>query len=104
MKVFDKQPRDVLDFDVDMTDWFAGLGDDIQRVDVSVRSDMEDVPTLVAGPLPHPAVVLLGEPPTRFKVWLGGGTDRTDYIVSCLVATEADRQKEIEFKVRVRDL
>lgn len=104
MKVFEKQPRDVLDFDVDMTDWFAGLGDDIERVDVSVRSALEDVPTLVVGPEPHPAVVLLGDQPTRFKVWLGGGTDRTDYIVSCLVYTEADRRKEVEFKVRVRDL
>jgi|SRR5690606_28690108 len=104
MKTFTKQPRDVLDFDVDMSNWFAGLDDDIQSVTVTVRSDMEDPPTLDAGPLPHPAVILLGDPPTRFKVWLGGGTDRTDYIVSCLVATEADRQKEIEFKVRVRDL
>lgn len=103
MNVFTKQPRDVLDYDVDMSAWFAGSGDDIQRVDVTVRSDMEDAPTLTAGPIPHQAVVLEGDQPVRFKVWLGGGTDRVDYVVSCLVVTEADRQKEVEFKIKVRD-
>ena len=48
-------------------------------------------------------LVLEGDQPVRFKVRLGGGTDRVDYVVSCLVVTEADRQKEVEFKIKERD-
>lgn len=104
MKTFTKQPGDVLDYDVDMSDWFAGIpGDDIQSVAVSISTDTESAPTLVAGPLPHPAVVLMGATPVSFKVWLGGGANYVDYTVNCLVRTEQDRVKEVEFKVKVRD-
>lgn len=104
MKTFTKQPGDVLDYDVDMGDWFAGIpGDDIQSVAVSVSSDMEAPAALVAGPLPHPVVTLMGATPVSFKLWLGGGSNHVDYIVNCLVRTEQDRVKEVEFKVKVRD-
>ena len=104
MKIFEKQPGDVLDYDVDMSEWFKDIpGDDIDSVTVSIRSSAEATPTLVAGPVPHPEVLLMGTEPTRFKVWLGGGTSYMDYIVTCLVVTEQDRQKEEEFKIKVRD-
>lgn len=103
MDVFLKQPGDVLDYDVDMTEWFTGLSDDIQRVEVSIRSAMEEVPALIAGPVPHPAVQLIGNEPVRFKIWLGGGTHLVTYIVTCKVFTEQDRQKEVEFKIKVKD-
>lgn len=104
MTVFTKQPRDVLDYDVDMSDWFAGIpGDDIQSVEVIITSDSESVPTLVAGPIAHPAYILIGTEPVRFKLWLGGGTEYMDYVVTCVVSTEQDRRKEVEFKVKVRN-
>lgn len=104
MTTFTKQPRDVLDYDIDMAEWFASIpGDDIERVEVSISSDTEAVPTLVAGPLPHPVSVLIGAEPVRFKIWLGGGTDYMEYVVTCVVYTEQDRQKEVEFKVKVRN-
>lgn len=104
MSTFNKQPGDVLDYDVDMSGWFADLpGDDIQSVDVTVTSFTEPVPTLQIGPLLHPGVVLLGGQPVRFKVWVGGGTNFTDYKVTCLVRTEQDRAKEVEFLIKVRD-
>lgn len=105
MKTFNKQPGDVLDYDVNMSEWFAALiGDDIQSVAVAISSDSEDVPALVAGPLPHVPVQLIGTQPVAFKVWLGGGTHYVDYTVRCLVRTEQDRAKEVEFKIKVRDL
>ena len=105
MKTFAKQPNDVLDYDVDMTEWFSGIpGDEIERVEIVVRSEAEDIPALLAGPLPHPPSVLMGASPLSFKVWLGGGTAYIDYIVTCLINTEQDRQKEVEFRVKVRDL
>lgn len=103
MDVFTKQPNDVLDYDVDMSAWLVD-GDDIESVSLSISSDIEANPTLIAGPGVHPDVVLLGTPPTRFKVWLGGGTNYVDYVVTCIVTTEQDRQKEIEFKIKVRNL
>lgn len=104
MSTFNKQPGDVLDYDVDMSRWFAEIpGDDIQSVEVSVSSFTEATPALVVGPAPHSAVVLIGVQPTRFKVWVGGGTNFTDYKVTCLVRTEQDRAKEVEFLIKVRD-
>lgn len=104
MTTFTKQPNDVLDYDVDMKKWFASVpGDDIQSVTITVSSPTEDVATLEVGPAPHPAYVLMGAQPVAFKIWLGGGTDFTDYVVTCVVSTEQDRQKELEFKIKVRD-
>lgn len=104
MSTFTKQPGDVFDYDIDMSKWFTDIpGDDIQSVTVSVSSDTEAPPSLVAGPSPHPQVVLIGAEPVRFKVWIGGGTNFNDYKVSCLVATEQDRVKEVEFIIKVRD-
>ena len=104
MSVFEKQPGDILDYDVDLTDWFKPIpGDDIESVAITVTTDFEAVAALVVGPAPHPAYVLLGANPKRFKVWLGGGNPFTDYKVTCLVRTEQDRAKEVEFKIKVRD-
>lgn len=105
MYTFQKQPNEVLDYDVDMSRWFElSPGDDIQSVTVSVEAIGEDVSTLVLGPDGHPETVLMGATPVRFKVWIGGGTDFIDYVVTCRVFTEQDRKKEIEFKVKVRDV
>lgn len=104
MEVFVKQPNEVLDYDVDMTDWFSSIPlDDIETVTVTVTSVAEEQPTLVVGPGAHPEYVLMGAEPKRFKVWLGGGTDYVDYIVTCVVLTEQDRTKEIDFKIKVRN-
>lgn len=108
MYTFQKQPNEVLDYDVDMASWFADIpGDDIQSVALTVTavdSVGEPVPALVLGPGVHPEYVLMGVIPTRFKIWLGGGTEFMDYVITCVVTTEQDRQKEIEFKVKVRNV
>lgn len=105
MQTFQKQPNDVLDYDVDLSTWFADIpSDDINAVAITVRSDAEAVPTLVVGALPHPGYTLMGTPAWRIKLWLSGGTSYTDYVVTCLVKTEQDRTKEVEFKIKVRDL
>ena len=104
METFIKQPSEVLDYDVDLSAWFAGIpGDDIEVVDIRINCPAEEVPTLIAGPSPHRAYVLMGANPVRFKVWLGGGTNFMDYTVTCVISTEQDRVKEVEFKIKVRD-
>ena len=105
MYTFQKQPSEVLDYDVDMSAWFSSIpGDDIQSVIITVTSAVEEVPTLVLGPGIHPEYLLMGAMPVRFKVWLGGGTEFVDYVITCVVTTEQDRQKEVEFKVKVRNV
>lgn len=104
MYTFQKQPSEVLDYDIVMDDWFSAIpGDDIQSVVLSVSSLMEETPTLVLGPAPHPTHILMGATPTKFKVWVGAGTEYVDYIITCVVTTEQDRRKEVEFKVKVRN-
>ncbi len=104
METFVKQPSEVLDYDVDLSAWFADIpGDDIESVSIQITSVSEEIPTLVAGPAPHQPSVLMGANPKRFKVWLGGGTPYTDYVVTCFIRTEQDRAKEVEFKIKVRD-
>jgi len=104
METFIKQPSEVLDYDVDLSAWFAGIpGDDIEAIDIHISCPAEEVPALVAGPIPHKAFVLMGANPVRFKVWLGGGTNFMDYTVTCVIRTEQDRVKEVEFKIKVRD-
>lgn len=101
---FSKQPNDVLDYDLDMSEWFSNApGDDIESINITVKSYTEVEPTLVIGPVPHPEYVLMGANPTRAKIWIGGGTDGNNYIVTCVVKTEQDRIKEAEFTVKVRD-
>ena len=105
MYQFQKQPNEVLDYDVDMSAWFEAIpGDDIQSVAITVTGIGEDVSALVLGPGIHPDYLLMGAEPVRFKVWLGGGTEFVDYVVTCVVTTEQDRQKEVEFKVKVRNV
>ena len=105
MYTFQKQPNEVLDYDVNMSAWFSGIpGDDIQSVAITVTSVAEETPTLVLGPGVHPEYLLMGAEPVSFKIWIGGGTEFVDYVVTCVVTTEQDRQKEVEFKVKVRNV
>lgn len=105
MKKFRKQPQDLLDFDVDMEGFFKDIfQDEITRVVVTVACDSEPVPALEVGPSPHAAVTLLGNNPHRFKLWVGGGTSYCDYVVTCVVYTQQDRQKEVELMIKVVNL
>ena len=104
MDFFEKQPREVLDYDVDAREWFKSIpDDDIQSVNITVTSESENPPALELGPTVHPEHVLIGAEPKEFKIWLGGGTDGEQYLVTCVISTEQDRQFEHEFLVIVRD-
>ena len=101
---FTKQPNDVLDYDVDMTDWFkSDPTDDINTVTYAIESLQEAIPTLELGPVPHDEIVLIGSPALVFKAWIASGTVNTDYKITFLVTTEQARKKEIEMKIKVRD-
>lgn len=103
MQTFTKQPSDVLDYDIDMSEWFEDMvGDDIQSVVVSA-SGTGIAPDLVLGPDVLPEYQLIDSPSVSFKVWVGGGVDGKTYKVTSKIVTGAGREKEIDFKIKVKD-
>lgn len=101
---FNKQSAEVLDYDIDLVDWFLDEPtDDIDSVVVTISSTQEDIPTLVLGPGAHPDTTLIGIPAYSFKIWLGAGTNGVKYKVTSLVTTDQGRVKEVELYIKVRD-
>lgn len=105
MQKFKKQPSEILDYDVDMSEWFNSIpNDQVSSVSIIISCETEEFPTLVQAGPPHPDYTLMGADPVRFKLWLAGGTDYAEYKVTCRVTTQQDRLKEVDFLVRMRDL
>lgn len=102
MERFDKQPADVLDYDLDLRRWFKTLSnDEVASVAVEIT---EGDDALVAGPAPHPEAVIFGDARQQVKVWIGAGTDGVTYKLRVTATTQQDRVKEIDFKIRVREM
>lgn len=89
MKTFQKQPRDHLDYDIDLSDWLES-DDRIQAV------EMIDIPEGVT-------VSPIGHSENRVKVWVKGGTSGESYKVTVLVHTNS-RVKEVEFLIVVVEM
>ena len=88
MMKFTKQPADVLDYDIDLTDWMSS-GDSVQNTTASAESGL--------------TVSVSNANTTTPKVWCSSGTDGTTYKVTVTVTTTDGRTKEIDFKISVRD-
>lgn len=84
-----KQPADVLDYDVDYTDFLNG-------------EDTLSTKTVTVSPtgLTVDSSVIAGD---RVKVWLSGGTNGITYKVTVTATTTDGRVKQDEFKVKVKD-
>jgi hypothetical protein len=87
MKTFTKQPRDHLDYDIDLTDWLEE-SDEIEAVDVTAPDgiNLDQISVL----------------PTRIKLWISGGTSGQTYKFSPLIHTES-RSKEVDFIIVVAE-
>ncbi len=93
MNLFQKQPGDQLDYDLDFSDWLPET-DSITTVTAvsSVPAELEIVSAQVS-------------PDSRqAKIWVAGGLDGQTYKVTATVATAESRIKELEFKIRVKEL
>ena len=88
MKTFRKQPRDHLDYDIDLSDWLAP-GDRIQEVKVEAPDGIE--------------LTSVGYSDTRVKLWTRGGTSGQSYKFSPLIYTDS-REKEVDFMIVVVDM
>jgi hypothetical protein len=101
-----KQPREVLDYDVDFSEWFAATpGDDIELVVVEIEGGSgaaDDLATVSTRPAFAFGVPELA-PPQYVKVWLEGGVDGVTYKVTVRITTEGGRVKEYDFNIRVKE-
>lgn len=87
---FSKQPVEVLDYDIDCTDWL--VSDDALALATAVSD----------GAALQVDAVNVYSP--RVKVWLSGGTSGSNYKVTVTITTDDGRVKQVEFRVRVKDV
>lgn len=87
---FSKQPVEVLDYDIDCSDWI--VSDDL----VASATATADGTGLVVDS------VFVASP--RIKVWLSGGTNGSSYKITVTITTDDGRVKQVEFRVRVKDV
>lgn len=85
MKTFRKQPRDHLDYDIDLSNWLED-GDEVENVEIEAPEGivLEQVSILQ----------------TRVKFWVSGGKTGQSYKFSPLIFTES-RAKEVDFMIVV---
>jgi hypothetical protein len=91
MNLFYKQPADQLDYDLDFSDWITE-GDTITGA-VAVSS----VPAELV-------IQSVSVSEQIVKVWATGGETGSTYQVTVTVTTDQGRIKELDFKIRVKEL
>lgn len=89
LNTFTKQPSDVLDYDVDYTD-FLSPGDSLASATATVSP---------AGLVVHTPLVV----GNIIKLWVEGGVDGTKYKVTVNTVTALSRTKEDELVFRIKD-
>ena len=88
---FEKQPGDVQDFDIDFSEYLAGLSD--TGVSKAVTADAGL--TILAHTLIDSGKVV--------KVFTSGGTDGETYKISVALTTTGGRVKQAEIKIKVKE-
>lgn len=91
LQTFEKQPADVLDYDVDYIEWLPAA-DTLDSVDWSVSPTGLNVET-----------ALIINDGTKVKLWVAGGIDGTTHKVELTVTTTLGRVKQDEVRFRVKD-
>jgi hypothetical protein len=87
---FTKQPVDVLDYDIDYSDWLT-TGDNVESV------------TVVAEPTGLTVDNKFVNDP-RVKIYLSGGSDGATYKITVTTTTADGRVKQDEFKLKVKEI
>ena len=91
MNLFQKQPIDQLDYDLDFSDWLTDTDEITGAVAVSsVPDELVVVSVSISGAF--------------VKIWVRAGLNGQTYKISSRITTSEGRIKELEFKIRVREL
>lgn len=85
---FSKQPDEILDYDVDYSDWFSNRDDTAVSAVVTVTAGVTKVSDALVGNV--------------VRVVLSGGTNGSEYQVTVLLTTSTGVVKEADFKVKVK--
>jgi hypothetical protein len=87
---FTKQPAEVLDYDVDFSDWMEGRGDTPASHTVTAE----------------PGITVVGSSRTGnvVKVALSGGTDGSAYKITVLLTTSTSMVREADFQVSIKEV
>ncbi len=90
MNLFQKQPADQLDYDLDFSDWLTSTDTITGAVAVSsVPTELQVLSVAISG--------------SNVKIWIAGGVTGSTYKVTSTISTDEGRIKELEFKIRVRE-
>ena len=86
-----QQPADVQDYDIEFNEWFPP-GDEIVDCHISA-----------APPMPMPPSYAIAD--QRVKVWIyAGGTSGSTYQITVRPTTNDGRVKEVELKLRIKEV
>ena len=86
---FIKQPNEILDYDVDYTDWFENRSDTPASIAVVVEAGITLVGSSLTGKIA--------------KVALSGGTDGNTYTITVRLTTSSGMVKEADFQVKIKE-
>ena len=97
MRSYPKQPADQIDIDIDFSTWFPATDTITTLVaeSVQITGETESTPLVIAS-VQYDGIT--------GKVWVNAGADGCDYRVTTTAASSGGRVKEIEFRVRVKDI
>ena len=88
--IFNKQPVEVVDYDIDYSEWMTSA-DSLQSATVDVApTGLVVESTFINSP--------------RVKIWVSGGSSGTTYKLTVTATTKDGRIKQDEFKVKVKDI
>ena len=84
-----QQPKDIRDYDIDFSEWFP-VGDVVTEAEISVFPEGLTVSYALQAP--------------RIKVWVSNGVDKGVYKITVLAKTNDGRAKEVEMRVKIKDI
>lgn len=87
---FVKQPVDVLDYDVDYSDWMSGRTDTVASYEAEADAGIDLITSTRSGNV--------------VKILLGGGFHGERYKITTRITTAAGLVKEAEFIVAVKEV
>ena len=87
--VFTKQPAELMDYDVEFTEFLAGLNDSIQSFTVDADAGITVISSALNGNV--------------VKVWCADGVSGTSYKITVTAQTVGGRIKQVEFKIKVKE-
>ena len=103
LATYTKQPDEVLDYDIDFSD-FLDDGDSLATTgDPKVPNPLDVVVTPVDAFFVLGDTFVIGDSDLILKQWVSGGVVGVTYKIEITATTGRGRVKQVEFKVRIKE-